>query len=257
MGEVPSPRRGRCVSPNQQRGVAKGMFQPRGLMRDGLRNSRRWRLLASEIALTPFASEAQTWISAVSGSWSEPARWTAMPVPAPSTVLFFSPTGAQTYTATDDVGGPFLLNAINFGGTSSGSITIAAGSLSMLRFAGAVPAINNISTSQITLGGRLSIPAGGMAINLTPGNNNVSTVAAVIGGAGNLSITNTGVGSVQLQARNTFTGNLSLTNTGVELGTQTSLGSGSVTFNGGTISTSLFVAPFGYGPVLPSFSNPI
>jgi hypothetical protein len=60
---------------------------------------------------------------------------------------------------------------------------------------------------------------------------------------------------VQLAARNTFTGNVTLSNALIDLPTQTSLGSGSLTVNNATLSTSNFVAPFGYGPVLPNFAN--
>src|SRR5689334_2292035 len=123
-------------------------------MRCRLRSSRRF-ILASAISLVPLAAQGQTWISAVDGSWSDLSRWSTAPASSATTALTFAPTGSQTYTATDDFAGPFLLNALSLGGNSAGSITLGAGSVSSLRFAGINPVISNSGLSPVTLLGRI------------------------------------------------------------------------------------------------------
>jgi autotransporter-associated beta strand protein len=205
----------------------------------------------------PNLAHAQTWLSNVDGSWSDATRWTVLPVSGPGTALTFSPIATQTYTAVDDFAGPFLLNSIVFAGTSSGSVTIGAGSLSSLVFTGASPSIANSSPSQVTILTPIVAPVSGLTINLTSPNASPTTLGGVISGSGAFNISSTGSGSVQLQARNTFSGGVNLTNAQVDLATQTSLGSGTLSVSNGTISTPLFVAPSGYGPTLPIFSNNI
>src|SRR5690242_2414443 len=103
--------------------AAKGdVFSRVGPMRCRVRSSRRFFVLASAISLVPLAAHGQTWISPVDGSWSDASRWSALPVSSATTSLLFAPTGSQTYTATDDFAGPFLVNSLNLGGNSTGAI---------------------------------------------------------------------------------------------------------------------------------------
>ena len=223
----------------------------------GLRSSRRFLVLTSAIGLMPCLAKAQIWISGVDGSWTDATRWSSPPASSPATSLLFSPTGAQSYVATDDFAGRFLLNAITFSGSSTGSVTLGAGSLSSLLFSGVSPTIANSDPSQVTILGRLLVPSAGLTLNLTPPNNAVTTIGATIAGSGSLTINSTGTGSVQLSARNTFGGNVVLNNAQLDLATQTSLGTGTLIVSGGTISTPLFVALSGYGPALPNFANAV
>src|SRR4051812_29998180 len=168
-----------------------------------LRVSKRWMLLASALSAAPFTALAQTWISATDGSWSDVSRWSALPSAGTSTNLFFVPTGAQTYTATDDFGAPFTLGTLTFGGTSTGAVTLGSGPTSSLRFAAGTTGINNSGLSPVLLAGRMGL-LGIVNVNLTSPNNNVTIFNNVLTGAGGLTVTSTGTGSVQLNTANSF-----------------------------------------------------
>src|SRR4051812_47760567 len=127
---------------------------------------RRRLFLASALATTPYLAHAQIWISPTDASWSDAARWSALPVPGASTALIFSPTGTQTYVATDDFGAPFTVGTLSFAGTSSGSITLGAGPTAGMRFGVGSSAITNSSLSQVTINGRDDIRANGLTFNL-------------------------------------------------------------------------------------------
>src|SRR4051794_16919059 len=122
-----------------------------------LRVPKRWLVLASALSPAPFASHAQTWVSTTDGSWSDVSRWSTLPAPGTSTNLFFVPTGAQTYTATDDFGAPFTIGTLTFGGTSTGAVTLGSGPTSSLRFGAGTTGINNSGLSPVMIAGRMGL----------------------------------------------------------------------------------------------------
>src|SRR5205814_10016679 len=128
-----------------------------------------------------------------------------------ATGLTFSPTGSQTYVATDDLPGIFQAATLNFSGTSTGSITIGGGSISSIQLRGFTnPAINNTGTSPVYLTGRISAPFSSYSINIGSTNATVTAINAVLSGATSINVNNAGTGSIVFGAPNTFTGGVNL-----------------------------------------------
>src|SRR5205823_1962090 len=84
---------------------------------------------------------AQTWLDPTSGSWSVGANWLGgvAPVSSASTQLTFNSSGSQSYTATNDIADPFMLNTLNL--NNAGTVGFNVSGQSLL-FAGAGRAIN-------------------------------------------------------------------------------------------------------------------
>src|SRR5204862_74323 len=126
---------------------------------------------------------SQTWLSATSSTWSNPANWTSIPVSGAATSLMFPSTAAQTYTATNDLPGAFSLGSLTFNGSSTGSVTVATGSFSSLRFANANSVLSNTGVGQAFLSGAVSIaPASTLTINVGSTTANSTTIAAAVSG---------------------------------------------------------------------------
>ncbi len=205
--------------------------------------------------LAPRAGQAQTWTAATDGVWSNPLNWSTPPLASASTVLTFAPAPAQTYVSTDDMPGPFALNGLVLAGTSTGSITLATGSLSALRFDGAAGLIQMSQPGPIYLTGRVK-RTGDLTLSLGPGSGTL-TVAAALSGGGNLSISNSSSSAVILAAANSYVGTTSLLSGRLELGHQDSIGGGTLTASGGLLATTIDVVPSGSPPHRPIFTNPI
>src|SRR5687768_7731653 len=228
-------------------------------MRTMRRNVLRGAVLACAVGgLVPSSTSAQTWVSGTSGVWSDPANWSAPPVSSPTTVLFFPASGTQTYIATDDFDGPFTLRGLNFTGSSSGSVTVNTGSLSWLRFAGASPFAHSSAGAPSVLGGRVTLDTNTGFTSTMPGTNDFTIGASVHGPGGvNVAVTGGGAGAVALAGANRYIGGTTLNSGRLVLGTQTSLGRGSLTVVGGTVESSMAVAPSGLRPFEPVIANPI
>src|SRR6184192_2152051 len=87
-------------------------------------------LSAATAALPAFRATAQTntWNSATSTTWSA-GPWNGGIPPyggGANQGLLFKAVGVQAYTATNDLGTPFLLNGVYFNHSGTGSITIAS-----------------------------------------------------------------------------------------------------------------------------------
>src|SRR5262245_45239168 len=93
------------------------------------------------IGLVPTIGFGQTWASTVNGFWSDPLNWTSLPISGTTTAIRYQPTLTQSFVSTDDIPGPFVLNSLTLAGSSTGSLTVATGSLSTLRFDGTSPTI--------------------------------------------------------------------------------------------------------------------
>ena len=108
-----------------------------------------------------------TWTNPADGNWSAGSNWEggAAPPSSPTTALLFGlpPTQAATYTATNDVTDPFLLNALSFNNTT-GAVTLAG---SGLTFAGASPTLTQsgagaaIVNTPVTLAASTSVGGAG------------------------------------------------------------------------------------------------
>jgi hypothetical protein len=112
-------------------------------------------------ALLPLAY-AQTWLNPNSGSWSIAGNWVGgvVPFPSASTQLTFNASGAQSYTAFNDIADPFTLNALRFNASSTGPIQIAGGGL---RFDGATAGITQSGNGLARISSALTFPSTGTA----------------------------------------------------------------------------------------------
>ena len=176
-----------------------------------------------------------TWSSAAAGNWSDGSKWRnnlatgSAPIPAgrPDYVLNFNAKGA--YAATSDFRAGFLLNQLNFGGSSvtvdgKGSLVFTANDA-----IAALPRINQNSSRRATISTPISL-----ASNVTVGGTRSGpmTLSGVISGAGGMTITTSG--QLTISGANTYTGGTTI-NAGkaiVYAGNQT-LGTGPVTVNRG------------------------
>jgi hypothetical protein len=76
-------------------------------------------------------ADAQTWVNPNTGSWSQGVNWIGglPPVPTPATVLQFNATGAQTYSAFNDIAPSFTLNTLTTSNSGTGTITVTGQTL--------------------------------------------------------------------------------------------------------------------------------
>jgi autotransporter-associated beta strand protein len=208
---------------------------------------------AVPLAAWSSAAHAQTWVSPIDGLWSNPANWSAPPVSGSTTDLIFPSADPQSYIATNDFPGPFVLRNLSFTGTSTGSVSVSTGSLSTLQFAGLFPNITSSATGPVFLNGRASL---GTFTNVNASGPGALTINASLLGPRGLTIANSGALPVTLASGNTISG-VTLNSGRLNLGAQTSLGSGTFTAFGGTLETSLAPALPGNPPLRPTFVNPI
>jgi autotransporter-associated beta strand protein len=189
------------------------------------------------------------------GAWSEPLNWSSPLVAGPTTALTFAPTGTQSYTATDDLAGPFVLNQIVLAGTSGGSVTIGAGSLSSFRFAGSSASIQSSLPGAGYVVGEVEL-ASDLAVTGSVGAGTVGILGA-IRGAGKLTVDSLSSNAVVIGGANRYTGGTELRSGRLDLGHQDALGQGMLTANGGVITSSLDVTPSGNAPHFPFIPNAV
>jgi T5SS/PEP-CTERM-associated repeat protein/autotransporter-associated beta strand protein len=108
-------------------------------------------LLGFAAAPTARAQE-YTWNAPTTGDWSVGANWLGGTAPPsdPMTQLVFLATGTQTYTATNNIANPFVLNRVTVGNSGTGKITIAqvAGG-GALTFTGTTPQFLNTGSGAV------------------------------------------------------------------------------------------------------------
>ena len=84
-------------------------------------------LLSAAAAALPTShasAQTNTWNSATTTTWSAgPWNGGIPPYGGGNQGLAFKAVGAQTYTATNDLGSPFMLNGIYFNHGGTGSVT--------------------------------------------------------------------------------------------------------------------------------------
>ncbi|MEI6074996.1 MAG: autotransporter-associated beta strand repeat-containing protein [Verrucomicrobiota bacterium] len=201
-----------------------------------------WSITATDGSLTGSQTNIQVvlppssfyWTNSGPGNWSAGANWTndlgngAAPLPAGQTnyALSFNRTGA--YTATNDLNSGFLLNQLNFGGT----VTLRGNSLAFTNAGGTGPAINQNSSSAVTIANDLAVNS-----SLTMGGSGGGniTLSGVISGAGSLTKTNSGT-LILTQTNTTFTGGVILNQGTLAFEANDALGTNNtLTINGGTL----------------------
>jgi autotransporter-associated beta strand protein len=184
-----------------------------------------------------------TWSTATNGVWSGAGNWLGGSAPPsggdPARVLQFGIySGQSSYTATNDLGNPFVLNGIRFEGNSASqaSITLTSATNNAINFAGTAPFIlQNGSAAN-------GISAAVISTTLTIGGTGTGTLGlfGVLsggpGGAADAIDVNTSGGFyfqpvgyaegnvLQLTGSNTFSGAVRLINGNLLLGKNASLG---------------------------------
>ena len=155
-----------------------------------------------------------TWIKTAGGNWSVAANWTNEEsiVVAPQAggratyTLNFNPAG--TYTATHNLNAGFLLNRLNFGGST---VTLAGNSLAFTANGATLPQINQNSASGVTISAPLSL-----ATNVTLGGSGSGSVTISGGISSTGSLTKNNSGTLTLSGASTYSGGTTI-NTGSAL----------------------------------------
>ncbi|MBI3881679.1 MAG: autotransporter-associated beta strand repeat-containing protein [Verrucomicrobia bacterium] len=181
----------------------------------------------------PAPAPAQTltnyvWSNTNGGAWSDVLSWTLLPgapVSASNTVLSFSASGSNAYTATNDLAAPFMLNRLFFTNTSgNGAISLTGGALQfqaagtntpqiLLNSNGAAFIANDlVFDTNVTVGG-----AGGGLL----------TFAGGISGLGG--IVKTGTNTLVLAGSNSFSDAVTISNGVVRAQNSFALGTSNVT----------------------------
>ncbi len=198
-------------------------------------------------------AQAQTWTPQVSGNWSVGANWNpGVPTSGATTVLNFSGANA-TYTATNDLGNPFVVNGITFGQRFN-TTTIASAASNSLELGGANPFITTPVVGGIdpnsTIGANIT-----SAISLNPASGAVTfggsglgtlSLSGVISSASSITLNIAGNNNapnwsyVRLVGANTFTGTVNLNGGHLVVGNATALGNAANTlvYNSGWIGAS-------------------
>ena len=200
---------------------------------DGLLPTKDYTVTVTEGAVpTTF-----TWANAVSGNWSDSAKWTndLLTVTKPNNdgradyTLNFTPAG--TYTTTQNLNSGFLLNQLNF----AGAVTLAGtNSLALTSNGATLPAISQNSGSTVTISAPLNLTAdttfGGS------GGGQISINSGAISGVGGLTKANSG--ELLITNVNSYTGKTSINAGTLRIG-------GSVAFTNAGVNGPLGAPPVG------------
>jgi autotransporter-associated beta strand protein len=174
-----------------------------------------------------------TWASAVSGNWSDAARWTpGLPTTAGLPYYALNFTNSGTYTATHNLSNGFQLNQLN----TEANVTFAGtNSLSFVANGGTLPQFNQNGPNAVTL----SLPVTLQAMTKMGGSGTGSvTMTGTISGSGG--IIKSSDGELSIDQDNTYSGG-TIINAGklrMEWDRNSALGTGPITINGGTLGGS-------------------
>ncbi len=182
------------------------------------------------------APTAFSWTNTVSGSWSGAGNWTNntdasvafAPVMSgqPDYTLSFNPVG--TYIAAHNLNSGFLLNQLNFGGST---VTLDGNSLSFTNNGATLPQITQNSSVAVTINNDVALEAS-TTVGGT-GNGQVNMNGVIAGGG---SLTKNGSSELVINnVNNAFTGGAMINSGQLRLGPLAVLGTGPITLNGGTL----------------------
>ena len=176
------------------------------------------------------SSAILTWNSNISGSWNDGSKWVSGTSPASTGLASYSLNFdvAGTYTAHNNLNPGFLVNRLNFGGSS---VTLTGNSLAMAVNASTAPQLSQNGTAPVTVSNNLSLNATTLIAGTSSG---TMTLSGIVSGSGGL--TKSCSGDVTLTGANTYTDGTTVTagTLHVGLNQNTALGSGAVTLNAGT-----------------------
>ena len=169
-----------------------------------------------------------SWNSGIAGNWSDGTKWTAGSSPAnsglASYILNFNALGS--YAATNDLSAGFMLNRINFGGSTA---TLAGNGLALVVNGSTLPQINQSSANSATISSNLALAA-----NTTLGGSGAGALTLSGNISGGVSITKTTTGTLTLAGLNTYSGGTVVSSGTLNLAHQNGLGTGTVTLAAGT-----------------------
>ena len=177
----------------------------------------------------PAASVPFTWNTATTNSWGTAGSWTSgTPTAAGQSNYALNFNVAGSYTASNNLNAGFIVNQLNFGGSS---VTLAGNSLAMTANVSTAPQLSQNSTSPVTVSNNLSLNATTIFGGTSSG---TITLTGVVSGYGGLIKSCTG--DVTLNGANTYTGGTTVNagNLHVGLSQNAALGSGAVTLNAGS-----------------------
>jgi len=216
-------------------------------------NTRRGRFVApvllaaiAGLMSTPDAF-GQTWISRITGNFSDPANWAGgqVPVSGPSTELTFTNLGHSSYRAFNDLG-VLEVGGITFE-TRTETATFIGQTGSTLQF-GDDSFIRTTDVGLFRFGGVTGVTNNwDLTGNLTLEAQSYGTtyIASPVAGVGSLTVASTGPteidGFFRLEGANSYSGGTFLNSGVLEISNATALGSGMVTANGGILRASASV----------------
>ena len=179
---------------------------------------------------------AFTWSSTLPGNWSDSTKW--LPSNPNSTGADFSVLNFNipaTYTATHDLNSSFLLNQLNFGGST---LTLAGKSLKFVAHGAALPTINQNSGLGVMVSNDLNL---GATTTFAGSGNGTVTVSGLVSGEGELIKNTPGELMIYGLVPNIYSGGTTVNNGTLEVGAIIQgesrevinpLGTGTVVLNG-------------------------
>ena len=140
-----------------------------------------------------------TWISGVAGNWSDNGKWNYVaPVSAGNEAYIINFNVSGSYTSTNNLTMGFMLNQLNFGGSS---VVLTGNGLTFVSHGAALPQLNQNGAFPVQLGNSLALASNTI---VGGGGSGTLTINGAISGAGGL--TKTSSGQLWLSGTNTYAG---------------------------------------------------
>lgn len=127
-------------------------------------------------------SPSNTWNGTASDLWSNAANWTGgAPASAAATVLQFNASGSTTYTATNDIANPFLLNGLLLNSSSTNPIALSGSDLSFVTNGTATPVLRQLGSGSVSINNNLVLTN---SLTLLGSGTGTVTLSGSLSGAG-------------------------------------------------------------------------
>ena len=140
-----------------------------------------------------------TWSNGVTGNWSDPSKWSSTSPPAAGNSAYvFNFNVAGTFTSTHNLSAGFLLNQLNFGGSTA---TLAGNSLAFSANGSTLPQLNQNSAVTVVVGNNLVL---GATTTVGGTGTGTATLSGTLSGTGGL--TKIGSCTWTLTGTNTYGG---------------------------------------------------
>ncbi len=169
-----------------------------------------------------------TWNSAVAGNWSDITKWSSgsSPITAGLDIYVLNFNAMGIYTSTQDLSAGFLVNKLNFGGSTA---TLVGNSLTLSANSSSLPNINQNSSNEVIVSTNLALAANTTLGGIGGGG---LTLSGIISGGSNL--TKTTSGNLMLSGLNTYSGGTLVGGGTLTLAHRNGLGTGATTLVAGT-----------------------